>query len=725
MMPRLVFLLSLILVSIFQLAQSQTLQTVDNIPTSTSPNQDAVQSIPESKVELQQISAEMKTSVLALLKLIKEIESNPPIDALEVAKVIVPEAAVRETETLESSIIFQADREDELTILEKRETVIQVHLEDGRTGWISDRDVQILSRAVEKKPPSTLQNLFSYAARAMQDIEQDKTRAEKLSANLLQNFLQLSNEEKELIKIDYQAAVIARSAIGQYYETATRFFSPYASYAERAIPLSIAQPDHSSLNGQISLNVGKSAYESAKEHSESSRNIQANVTYLLNERSRLIANLGHRKEVMQTPFSTTDLTLGYSHRMQNGLRIDSRLGYLAYDDTNLDRNDFGQITADMQMEVALKQGPRLFGNITHINKNFSQKGGNDFAATQFNTNALFKNNKSETTYSLRGLLQQSDISYLHFNQFTPRMRYLHRKTPQSNFGIIAELDYIGYAEEAKNNSYFKEKIDLQWAQYSSTQQRQQIAGLVVKQFPNNSQFNYARLSGDLSWRSGIAGMGTSTSASAILNLFTDADTPQTHFIDLRVDRNRIMEKYFIDLSLCNRLWSEIDANKQQDHQLDLYSQAGPVFTNHQLGPISVNRLKVGFIIGSHILYGSGGDFLKKNGNSLRFGIGFDTSMRWKKTIGIFSGSFEKSVVYGNEIAVNSMTGQMDFGELVHRSPTFFQFRCETRTPISRDWDLAFNLSHYSIQPDVNDKTSINPLESLSKFKLFLGLVYRF
>jgi len=707
-------------------AQTTAVRTREETAPPGGSNQNTSKSIAESKNELSQIGADMKIKTVALLKLIKAMETVSPVANVGIAKVIRAQAAVRETETPESSILFQADIEDELPVVDKREHVYRVRLEDGRTGWIHERDVQILTRSAEKKPPSDTKMLFTVAVRIMQDIREQHARAGTVITLLHKTYIALSSDEQQKYRPEYQAAVRIGKTIEQYHGYASRFFSPYAPYAERSLPPTAARPDKTALNGQISLDIGQSAYESAKENSESSRNLQANATWILNNTSRLVANLGHRREVMQTPFTTTDVLLGYSRQLKNSMRLNSRLGYLHYDDQNLNRNDFGQLQADVQMEYGLTGGARLSGAFSHIRKSFRQSGGNDFVSNQFNLNTIFKNgNKSETAYNLRGILQSSDISFLHFNQITPRMRYLLRRSPQSNFSVVTEVDYIGYTKEARNNSYVKESADFQWTTNAIGGEKTRIARLAFKQFPNNNQFNYLRAGGDLSWRTGTAGIGTSTSVYALFNWFTSNGKSQTDFLDLRLDRNGVEKTYFVDASLFNRLWTQVDPKQQQNHLLDLYSRAGPVFSGTRLGSVLVNRLKVGLILGGHVLYGSGGNFIKKDGNSLRFGLGFDASAAWKQTTGTFSGSFEKSVVYGNEIEINPWTGQMEIGKVVPRSPVSIQFRCDTRTPVGRDWDIRFNLSYYNIRPDVNDKTSINPLERRTKFKLFLGLVHRF
>lgn len=679
------------------------------------------------------INAEMRKKVLPMLLIIKELDKDKSPAPAKIAKVIQTSITVRETHNPQSDSIFTAQMSDNFPILTKHDQWYQIVLLDGREGWIHENAVQVIisqeptvSETEMKFTDSQRQEMYALISDWMSEINNQNKIAAEIFSTMQQTYNNLTLSEKQQHFASYESIIKEDAQIAKYYTYARHFYQPYDKIINE-VELMPSATFQKKFRAQASLNLGKSSYDYDKKYSETARNINLNGVLTLDERSQVAFGLNSRKEVIATPFSTNDFFVGYVNRLKNGLHIDSRVSYNNYSAEKSARNNFGRFGARINAKYPLKSGTQLFGYFNHINKNFKEEAGNSYASNQFNFGArMKKSRKKEIIYNFQGMIQSSDINYLKFNRFTPRIRYIQHLSGNRVFGAIADIDYIGYGEEMKSNNYIREKIDLKWADKSNDLNKTKHVKFLLKQFPNNDSFNYFKLSGDYKWQQGVSGFGLATSNSiyALITYFPKGEG-QVDYIDLRYDRLTSTQDYYFDFNIYGRFWSRAGKASQIDNVLNLYSRIGPIVSDVKIGPVFISRLKVGPTLAAHICYNKDEEFIKKDGNSIRFGFEFQGYFRIKNLTGNFAYIIEKSHVYGHEVEIDVNTGDTEYGKLVKRNPKSVQFRLGARAPVTRDLDFQLNISFFNIELDVDEKTSINPIENRSKMNFMGGLVYRF
>ncbi len=83
-----------------------------------------------------------------MLSLIREMEKQKPSVQIELVKVHKVTAAVYEAENFDATIRYTAQENDEYPIVDQRDQWYQISLPDGRTGWIHEDAVQVITAAV-------------------------------------------------------------------------------------------------------------------------------------------------------------------------------------------------------------------------------------------------------------------------------------------------------------------------------------------------------------------------------------------------------------------------------------------------------------------------------------------------------------------------------------------------------------------------------------------------
>jgi hypothetical protein len=686
----------------------------------------------EQTQQLSSLSSEIKKNVLPLLSLIREMEKHQTIVDIELVKITKTTANVHDADNADATIRYTAQMHGEYELVDQRDQWYQILLPDGRSGWIHEDDVQIITSTVaESKTGSVSQDqqrkMLALMAGWMDDIRVQHRQATAILDSLQYLYNGLALTEKQKHYSAYEQALAAGNQIQKNHTYADKFFQPYAEQIV-AIAASPTSAERRPFSGHAGINLGRSQYKFDKKEESSARNINLGGSMPLNDRSNVSFGYNSRKEVLITPFASNDLFVGYSNRFANGLNLNSRLSYNSYNDENSDLNNFGSIGARANATYPLSDSNQLFGSYQLVSKSYSEDKDNNYASNQFNVGSRMKRSStSELTANVRGIVQASDISYMSFNQWTPRLRYTKKLPNRRSFGAIADVDLMAYDKEAKNNNYSRETIKLRWTTRSKRKSRTKNTKFIAKQFSNNERFNYLKLGGDIRWQSGVRGFGKSTSTTVygLVTYFSDENAPQSDYLDLRVDRSKTFDEWFINVNSYTRLWGNASAARNVDHILNLYSKVGLVFPTVDLGPLELSKLKFGPIIGAHIQFNKDEHFIMNDGNSIRIGVGLQSYFNISKLAGHFSYTLERSQVYGNAIEVDVNSGQIEYGQLVKRKPLTIQWNLGARAPVTQDLDFQIDMSFFNINLDLDAETSINPIESRSKFMLLGGLAWRF
>ena len=682
--------------------------------------------------QLQSISAAMRQNVLPLLSLIREMEKQQSVVEIELVKVTTTTTNVYDADNAEATVRHTAQMHDEYELVDQRDQWHQVMLPDGRSGWIHEDHVQIITATVSEDKSSTAshdqrQKMPALMAGWMDEINVQHKAAAKILDSLQMAYNGLSLTDKQAHYAEYTKALAAGDQIQKHYGYANKFFKPYAERIA-AMATSPTPAERRPFSGHAGLNLGSSQYKFDEKEKSSARNISLGGSLPLNDRSNVSFGVNSRKEVLITPFATNDLFVGYSNHFASGLDLDSRLSYNTYKDENSDLNNFGRIGAQVNATYPLSNNSQLFGSYQLVNKSYAEDKNNNYASNQFTIGSWMKQSAtSELTANLRGIVQSSDVSYMSFNQWAPRVQYTKQLPNKRSFGAIADVDLMSYDNEAKNNNYSRETIKLRWTSRSKTASKTKNAKFIAKQFSNNERFNYLKLGGDIRWQSGVRGFGASSSTTiyGLITYFSNEKAPQSDYLDLRVDRTKTFDDWFINVNSYTRLWGNAGAARNVDHILNLYSKVGLVLPTMDLGPIEFSKFKFGPIIGAHIQFNKDEHFIMNDGNSIRIGVGLQSYFNVSRLAGHFSYTLERSQVYGNAIEVDVNSGQIEYGQLVKRKPLTIQWNLGARAPVTQDLDFQIDMSFFNINLDLDAETSINPIESRSKFVLLGGLAWRF
>jgi hypothetical protein len=673
---------------------------------------DSSKDMQQSLEELKSLRQEIQQKTLPLLVLMKQLEGTAVAAPQQRVKVIKPVATIRETDNVASRTLLVARLSDEFLVIEQRDQWYRIRLADGREGWIHEDVIQVFSApaspsSVEKKTqaPQDTKNLLTLAADLIKTINAKQDTAAQILSSLEESYRQLPETERQKLLPIYSSIVQERNKITEYHVYANHFYEKYAAFQQIPSTPTVRLPR--GINGQLSIQTGKSAYESQGDESLTSRDLNFTGSMRLNDRSQVTAALTNRSEVIQTPYGTNDVRLAYVYRSPTGLHLNSYASYNKYDDKNFERNNFKELGAGLNLSYPLSAKSHFFTDLAFNNKAYQEEGSNDYSGGQLNTGFRIRTNpNTQLDLALRGLVQSSDISFLDFRRFVPQFQYL-RKTRGGSFGAKLEFEQIGYAEEAKSNDFRRERLDLVW----STNGSQRQITVTGKQFPNNENFNYLKLGLQSRWQS-TRGLSFSRTGLSLLYVHhPQGSEQQVDYLDVRADRASSGKSSYLDLSLFGRAWRSSD----RDHLVDFYSRLG----------LKISKVQVGPVVGAHLLLNKEGSAIKRDGNSFRAGLDLRSQFTINKASVNFAFGYEKAFVYGNEIAIDQNTGELTTGEVAERNPTTLQFSAGLRMPIVQAIDFELDIRRYEIDLDVSDEVSINPVSSRSRLHVLAGLGYRF
>ena len=662
--------------------------------------------------QLEAMQERAQRNTLPLLTLMKQIGAVEGGEGSKRVKVIAAAATVRESDQVESRALLVARRNDEFPVLEQRDQWYRIQLPDGREGWIGENFIQPFTEtapAPGDAPPQNAAEIMFLAENLMDQVTAIADSAGRIAAQIEAGYKTASGARQNEL---YPLLGRSRQLMNKINEHAVyaRYF--YGKNAGMGLPAPAQRGGLlSDVTGRLSMQLGKSSYEAGDEESMTARDLQFNANKRLSENAQLNAALSHKSEVIQTPYGTTDLRLGYDYRASSGLTINSFGLFQGYDDKAINRNSFNRFGTGLNLRYPMNPGTVFFSDLAYEGKNYDEEGGNSYSGGRFNAGFRF-NPRSGTQWltSVRGIVQSSDISYLNFHRFLPQVSYMKRSGAGS-FNARLELEQFGYAEEAENNNFLRERIDLTWSRKGSQRQ----FALIGKQFPNNEAFGYLKMLSRLAWQSPGFTRYSRTEFSLLLVHFPQGGEEQVDYLDLRADRSNSNDRRSLDFSLFGRFWSTTSGPLKRDHVVDLYARYGFKLKNFTVGPL----------LGAHLLLAKNEKAIRRDGNSLRAGADFRGNFAIKKSSLNLSVRYERDFVFGNKITIDTQTGETSYGELVTRYPNTLQFSAGLRTPIGRDLEFWLDLSSYNINMDVDEEISINPVSSRSRFMLLAGLGYRF
>ncbi|MBN1351283.1 hypothetical protein JXJ21_17830 [candidate division KSB1 bacterium] len=657
---------------------------------------------------------EIRKKALPILVMLKQLETAEDVSSPGRAKVINPAAPVHESNLPESAILLQSRINDEFPILEKRDDWYRIQLPDDRQGWIQESQVQEIAAPlpVRKSPAGIskveLGDVMRVAGQWMPEISAGRDSAEHILGRAKQGFLALPAQQQQLLKPLYAELEAEYQKIVRYFSYVNYFYTEYAAYYEEP---PAKKSVFNNTSGQVSAQLGTVSYTSTQDKSTSARNINLNLRKVINELSSVSAAVSSRREILETPYSTNNYRLAYQYNIPNGLNIASHAAMHTFSDDSLARNSFSRYNAGYQLRYPLKPEMDLYHDFDYLNKSLKEKGPNAYSTSQFNVGLRYRRDQRTVwTFSTRGLIQSSDAHYLDFKRYVPQVTW-QRRNPDGALQAQFEFETLGYHEDAKQNNYRQERLEFRWQRPNSSRQ----VMLIGKQYPNSNQINYIKLGGKMQWIRSQMAFSTNMKMSLLLVYFPEIADAGSHYLDFRLDRNQLKPVISYGTNLFVRLWSNPDAGVRRYHLIDFYQTVGYAWQQIRIGPL----------LGAHLLVHKDERFIKKDGNSLRTGLDFKGNFVIQKALLYLSLQYEYNFLFGEEYQIDPNTGDITPGELKTRHPTTLQAMVDFRLPISRSFDLQALFSSYDVNLDLNEEPGTDMLTEHGRNLFQAGLIYRF
>ncbi len=681
-----------------------------------------------ASLESEKMEAIIRRQSMALLSLIKTMYPAEVGKRAEMAKLIKPQGRVYASDDTSSRIIFEPRFNDEFPIIDRKDQWYCIKLEDGRKGWIQEGEIQLFRALKTPAEPILSPNIRGCEAQRFVSLADDlyakvchnSEEALRVIDETLAAFKELPEGEKRKFREEIDPLEKRRRRINKYRIYAKHFYQRYIegmsfeglTGGKRAVD----------FNAWLSLLAGNSRYERNAPHTEGGpekttfRDINAGGTLYLGDHSKVLASIAHRNEVLQTPFNTNKFNLSYQLMDFRGFNLNTHLNYYAYNDKNSDQNDYGIASLGSGIQYAINPDAILSFNYLFRHKSFKEESDEDYSANRIEGGVrLDLNPRNRLTFNLTSIFQSSDVSYLDFNRLQPRLELLHAKSLFSTMRLAVEFEGITYEGNAELNNFNREGFELTWSSKSGRKSTHRGIGIVAKQFPHNKDLSYIKVQESWGW-STLGVNSSNTHLSLVSTIHTQSGGSQKDYSDLRLDHMGDLGYLYFNLSLFGRIWHDMGSVDVPDHLLDLYNRFG----------VNIGGIKIGPSLGLHTLISKDEKFFKRDGNSFRVGGTIEGNLILANKIRLnLSSSYNRGFVYGSNLTVDPLTGDVTYGELSERHPVTLQINSMISIPIIHLLDFRLEASHYKIDPDTDEGTSINPVDNYSRFKIAGGLNYRF
>jgi len=620
----------------------------------------------------------------------------------EKIRVITPSTPIRNADLLTAEVFMEIQEGTEFTVLKREGEWFQVRLEDSRTGWIHQDNVQQLYDEVERdnkglKPDTEnyfstrliAESFYNQFTESFQVTEQYISDFEKkynsLSDNDRQNQKGLYAEmskENEIIQL-------ARTYVNHYYQKLPPI---------QVIPSErIDGKQKTEFDGLATLRLGSSAYESGGQISETTRNISLAGNIVFNPLSKLALQLNHNNDVIRTPFTTSDVNATYFHEVSGGTRLRTSVNFQDYRDRFSTLNSYRDVGLGINAEHPLGEKTLISGDLNAQSKNFLEEGGNSFNGVQFNTLIDYKGEKTLLNAGIRGRFQSSEIAFLDYTRIMPNLRFTYRKG-QKNISLYAEAEQLNYDIAAEFNNLNRVRVDLE---HATPVNRMQLS-VTSNNYPNKNDFNLLRFK--ILWQHSNKSdyrFGRST-VYAQYTFHTSDNNTLSNYIDLRYDKNFNSNSGYIDIGASGRYWEKAVAS----HRLSLFSRFGFKFSGIQIGPV----------VGADILIDPDDPNLKRTGNSYRAGVDGRGNFMIRKASIYSSARYQQTFLYSGFSTEN---------DPIVRKPATLEITAGTRIPVFRQFELHFDLRYYSLDFDYPEISEGVPAQIQSGLRYLAGISYRF
>ena len=691
-------------------------------------------SIPESALpataiskdldKIKSVEQEMRLKSIALLSVIKRMGPFEEGVSVEKVKLIGEGCSIYESMDTESRVILNPRINDEFVMLGREDEFYRISLPDGREGWIPqscvqsftvDQEVKALS--FEGLDRSEVDRYMSVATELYGIIEDSKIEADRVAMNYLDESGRPVNkspgaEEQEILS-SYRNIV--------KYNRYASFF--YNKYIEGYSPLS---PDRSrselEFSGWGEILFGSSDFTTKRENQDdiredgSTSNISAGGNLSISENSRMRFRFSRQNEILQTPFTSTDFSAVHSYRPDQGIGFDTRLRFRRYTDQINEYNDYRRLSVGGRANLANSASRLIYVDYTLLNNKYSESESDDYLSNRIRAEAKFRSGKkADYILRLNSNIESSDAAFHKFIYLVPSFSYVSHRRGGSTV-LEGSYEMLNYSD-AELKSFNKPALRLTSESFSGGTRKNKTLGVFYKQFPDNQLSTYIQGRGRYSMsRSGLT--TRRISGAFYTNIFTE--NSDASFTDLRLDAGGSNHKLYANLSTFFKFWhsagGDSDSIAAKPHVLDIYGKFGFIIRNLRIGPT----------VGVHTLIADGRDFLKDDGDVLRFGGSAEGTFTLPHRISIsFRALYENGFVYNSEILSVDSFGNVEYGDPVKRQPTTFQLNLSLLAPITDALQLSLRMNTYNVKTDMDESISRDPVTENNRYTIFAGLRYRY
>jgi len=671
--------------------------------------------------QLVRIEKTTRQHSIAFLSLIKQMapEETSGFDThgVDMVRVVIDGCSVYEAMDAMSTVIYSPRINDEFEVRERNDVFYEILLFDGREGWISEqciqpfsgqkREAQIRFRGIQA---SEVKKFIETASSIFEQITQQKILADQI-------YKKYASAGKEG-SLGLQAAYLK---IQKYYDYAYQFYRKFVKN-KSFLAGTKDSPLLTKLSAWTELLFGSSSFsteylnQNPEKNSGIIRDLTLGANVVLGESSKLDVKFANKKDIIQTPYSTTTVDAGYSYTGDSGLNFKTGVNFNTYNDDLTDINDYSRLTLAAGGDYSITQNSRFLFDYSFLQNSFSMNEGNNYASHKiFGAFKFKRNEQSEFTVQMLSNLQTSDQALFNSTNFVPSITYdKYGENSQTKLSFL--YDMFSYPD-LDLRSYNRAVLNFRLNTRAGGSSKSVDLSATAKRFPQNKGGDYIQLQGRYASTKG-GSFNTVFRPSIYSNLYTT--NTANSFTELRVDLGGNTQIFFSHFSTYFRFWhspGDPDEGQVKPHVFDLYGKIG----------LSFKYIRIGPTVGVHALFSSDQEeFFRRDGNLIRFGGIVEGNIPFPRGIKLsFSGSYEYGFVYNNEIAINPNTGEFDQGELLQRHPTTFQGNAVITIPVYKSFELLGRANFYKINTDMDEKISINPMTQNTRVTFLVGLKYRY
>lgn len=529
----------------------------------------------------------------------------------------------------------------------------------------------------------------------------------KISATLAETDQRISDFEK---KYNALSPAEQKNAL-KFYEEMSRereFINHTRAYSshvyQKLPPLQAIQSGKTvktekiTFNGTAAVRLGSSVYESASRISETTRNISLAGNVIFNSLSRLSVQLNHNKDVIRTPYTSTDVAATYYHETSGGTTINTSVSFKDYDDVLTDRNSFRNVGAGISVKHPVNESIKIQGDVqAQSKKYYDAEDGNDLQGVQFNTFLDYSGKKALVNAGIRGRFQSGGKAFLDYSRIIPNIRVIF-KTAQNSWSLYGEGEQMAYGTAGKANDFNRIRFDLET---SNRGKRTQITA-INKSYPNNERFNNLKIKVLAQKIKHSEGRNGRTTGYLEYTFHTSDSSVSGNYADLRFDRNFTKKTTYFDVGAFGRYWDD----SGPAHRLSVYSRFGFRYSGFQIGPI----------IGADMIIDRDDPDLEQAGNSFRAGLDGRGNFSIRKASIYSSVRYQQTITY---------TGLNIEGESGSRLPATVEISGGAKIPVAQMFEIQLDLRYYSLDFDYPQTDDPMPVQTQSGLRYLAGLSYRF